>query len=425
MAVPRVTLADWLAYIESQHVRSIDLSLDRVAQVRQRLAVSSPAVVITVGGTNGKGSTCAMLDAILRSAGFRVGMYTSPHLHRYNERVRVAGEEVSDEALCEAFAAVDAVRGDIPLTYFEFGTLAAWWTFCAQPLDVIVLEVGLGGRLDAVNLFDADCAIVTSVAMDHMDYLGDTREAIGFEKAGIFRAAKPAICGDPLPPETLLAHAAAIGADLRVQGRDFTYRADSQQWNFVGRQSRRSSLAYPALRGDAQLLNAASVLAALETLESRIPVSMQAVREGLMSVALAGRFQILPGRPTVVLDIAHNPQAVATLARNLAGMGFYRETWAVCGMLADKDIGGSLQHLCGRVDHWLLCDLPGPRGAKATDLEKVLRDAGADASRMIRFESPSAAYAHARDRAGESDRILAFGSFLTVADVMATALASR
>ncbi|MBK9616261.1 MAG: bifunctional tetrahydrofolate synthase/dihydrofolate synthase [Uliginosibacterium sp.] len=425
MPVSCVTLADWLVFIESQHVRSIDLSLDRVGRVRQSLSAATDAVVITVGGTNGKGSTCAMLEAILLAAGFRVGVYTSPHLQRYNERVRLGGADVSDSTLCAAFAAVEAARGEIPLTYFEYGTLAAWWIFCEQCLDVIVLEVGLGGRLDAANLFDSDCAIVTSVAMDHMDYLGDTREAIGFEKAGIFRPGKPAICGDPQPPASLLGHAEAVGSVLRVQGRDFGYRADKQQWDFIGQRLRRNSLAYPALRGATQLLNAASVLAALEALESRIPVSMQAVREGLMSVELAGRFQILPGRPAVVLDVAHNPQAVSTLAENLASMGFYRETWAVCGMLLDKDIEGSLGCLRGRVDHWLLCDLPGPRGAKAAHLEQVIRNAGDTASRISCFDSPSAAYRHGRGHAGEDDRILAFGSFLTVAEVMATVVASR
>ncbi|KAF7600526.1 MAG: bifunctional tetrahydrofolate synthase/dihydrofolate synthase [Candidatus Dactylopiibacterium carminicum] len=411
------TLDAWLAYIESQHSRPIDLGLERVVKVRDALGAVTSARVITVGGTNGKGSTCAMLEAILRAAGYRVGVYSSPHLLRYNERVRVEGMEVGDEALCTAFAAVEAARGDTSLTYFEYGTLAAWWLFCQQGLDVIVLEVGLGGRLDAVNAIEPDCSIVTGVALDHMDYLGDTREKIGFEKSGIFRAEKPAVCGDPNPPQSLLEHARAIGAQLWVQGRDFGYSGDKTQWNYRGRAQNRHSLAYPALRGANQLLNAATVLAALESLQACLPVSMQAVREGLMHVEIPARFQILPGKPPVVLDVAHNPQAAGVLAENLLSMGFYRETWAVCGMLSDKDIAGTLRHLLPRIDHWLLCDLQGPRAATASMLKDVLRGAGCQAE-IVCLDSPAGALQVARERAGEGDRIVAFGSFLTVAGVM-------
>ncbi|PLK48819.1 bifunctional tetrahydrofolate synthase/dihydrofolate synthase [Uliginosibacterium sp. TH139] len=421
------TLEAWLAHIEAQHSRPIDLGLDRVAQVRDALGASSSARVITVGGTNGKGSTCAMLEAILHAAGYRVGLYTSPHLLRYNERVRIDLQEASDSDLCAAFAAVDAARcasaEPVPLTYFEYGTLAAWWLFCQKNLDVIILEVGLGGRLDAVNTLEPDCCIVTGVAMDHMDYLGDTREKIGFEKAGIFRAGKPAVCGDPQPPESLLAYARAIGADLRQQGKDYGFTGDKTQWSFQGRAQRRNSLAYPALRGANQLLNASTVLAALECLQENLPVPMQAVRQGLMTVELPARFQVLPGRPAVVLDVAHNPQAAAVLADNLSNMGFFPDTWAVCGMLADKDIAGSLQHMLPRVDHWLLCDLPGPRAASAAQLAEVLDASGCKAS-LACFASPAEAFAAARKQAAEGDRIVAFGSFLTVADVMCAA-ASR
>ncbi|MBS1209605.1 MAG: bifunctional tetrahydrofolate synthase/dihydrofolate synthase [Proteobacteria bacterium] len=417
MPVEFASLDAWLAYVEGQHSRPIDLGLDRVREVLVRLDCSSPAAVITVGGTNGKGSTCAMLEAILRAAGYQVGLYTSPHLLRYNERVRINQSEASDAQLCRGFAAVEAARGEVPLTYFEFGTLAAWWLFCQETLDVIVLEVGLGGRLDAVNVIEPDCTIVTGVAMDHMDYLGDTRELIGFEKAGIFRAGKPAICGDPQPPLSLLEHARTIGADLAVQGRDFGYSGDKQQWKFIGRHQSRNSLAYPALRGANQLLNASSVLAALEALETRLPVPMQAVRQGLMLVELPGRFQVLPGRPSVVLDVAHNPQAAAVLADNLANMGFFPDTWAICGMLSDKDIEGALRAMLPRVDHWLLCDLPGPRGARASDLLQILHRLGVK-ERVELFADPHSAYASVRARAGEGDRIVTFGSFLTVADVM-------
>jgi dihydrofolate synthase / folylpolyglutamate synthase len=422
----------WLALIEARHGQKVELGLERVRAVRDALAVSSSAVVITVGGTNGKGSTCAMLEAILSAAGYRVGCYTSPHLLRYHERVRIDGREIDDAPLAAAFEAVEQARGATPLTYFEHGTLAAWWAFCREALDVIILEVGLGGRLDAVNVFDADCAIVTSVAMDHMDFLGDTREQIGFEKAGIFRAGRPAVCGDPQPPASLLAHAAEIGAQLWVSGRDFGFGGDRQQWGYwryaeppaSGALQRRGGLAYPALRGANQLLNASAVLTALELLRARIPVSMQAVRQGLMLVEVPGRFQVLPGKPAVVLDVAHNPQAAGVLAENLGSMGFYPETWAVLGMLGDKDVEGVLTLLRERVDHWLLASLPGPRGLSAEALALRLRTAGIDTEARC-FDSPGAAYAAARKSAAEGDRIVAFGSFLTVADVLAAIRAER
>jgi len=372
--------------------------------------------VITVGGTNGKGSTCAMLERILLGAGYRVGLYTSPHLIDYNERVRIAGRSASDAALCDSFAEVEAVRGDTPLTYFEFGTLAAWQAFSAAGVEAIILEVGLGGRLDAVNVFDADCSIVTSVDLDHMDYLGDTREAIGYEKAGIFRAGRPAIVGDAQPPQSLLDHARSIGADLQVLGRDFGYLAEQTQWTFWSRRGRRGGLAHPALRGAVQLANASTALAALEALAERLPVSMQDIRRGLAEVELPGRFQVLPGRPAVVLDVAHNPQAAGVLADNLGGMAFHPETWAVFGMLADKDIRGVVERLRERIDRWMVATLPGPRGASAADLARLLEELGCRVSGC--FDSPAQAYRTAQERAGEDDRIVAFGSFLTVAGVL-------
>ncbi len=372
--------------------------------------------VITVGGTNGKGSTCAMLERILLSAGYRVGLYTSPHLLDYNERVRIDGRSASVDALCESFARVEATRGDIPLTYFEFGTLAAWQAFSAAGVDAVVLEVGLGGRLDAVNIFDADCAIVTSIDLDHMDYLGETREAIGFEKAGIFRAGCPAVVGDAKPPQSLLEHAGNIGADLQVLGRDFGYLAEQGQWTYWGRRGRRSGLAYPALRGAIQLANASTAIAGLEALADRLPVSMQDIRRGLIEVELTGRFQVLPGRPTVVLDVGHNPQAAGVLADNLGSMAFHPETWAVFGMLADKDIAGVIERVKGRIDHWLTAGLPGPRGMDGEALAGILAGQGIRADAC--FASPADAYRAAKDRAGENDRIIAFGSFLTVAGVL-------
>jgi dihydrofolate synthase / folylpolyglutamate synthase len=419
------TLSDWLALLETMHPKAIDMGLERVAQVKTRLNIHFDCPVIIVGGTNGKGSTCAMLESILLQAGYRVGLYTSPHLLNFNERARVNGEPVSDETLVEQFAAVEAQRGPVSLTYFEFTTLAIMRLFAQAKPDAVILEVGLGGRLDAVNVLDADVAIVTSVDIDHTEYLGNTREQIGFEKAGIFRPGKTAICGDPVPPKSLIDHAQAIGADLWLFGRDFNYSGDKQQWNYGGREQRRNSLGYPSLRGANQLLNASAVLAALEALRSRLPVGAQEVRNGLVMVDLPGRFQVLPGRPTVILDVAHNPHAAATLAQNLDNMGFHPYTYAVFGAMQDKDVDGIIARLKDRVDHWCVTDLPLPRAASAEQLKRKLLDAGivpqtqGGAERTIQtFASPAAAFANARSRAGENDRIAVFGSFLTVAGVI-------
>ncbi|MEC4721049.1 bifunctional tetrahydrofolate synthase/dihydrofolate synthase [Noviherbaspirillum sp. CPCC 100848] len=425
MTMQPATLADWLTLLETMHPKAIDMGLERVGQVRDRLGIRFDCPVIIVGGTNGKGSTCAMLEAILLQAGYRVGLYTSPHLIDFNERARINGEPASDDMLTQQFAAVEAQRGGVSLTYFEFTTLAILRLFAQSGLDAVILEVGLGGRLDAVNVIDADVAVVTSVDIDHTEYLGDTREKIGFEKAGIFRAGRTAICGDPVPPQSLLDHAQAIGADLWLFGRDFNYSGDKQQWSYGGRGQRRNSLGYPALRGANQLLNASAALAALEALRHRLPVGAQEVRTGLAVVDLPGRFQVLPGRPTVVLDVAHNPHAAATLAQNLDNMGFHPYTYAVFGAMQDKDIDGVIEKLKDRIDHWCLADLPLPRAASADYLKQKLLDAGivpqtgAGAERSIEtFASPATAFANARSRAGENDRIAVFGSFLTVAGVM-------
>lgn len=409
-------LHDWLDHMERLHARPIDMGLDRVLLVKHALADRQKKPVITVGGTNGKGSTCAMLERILLSAGYRVGLYTSPHLLNYNERVRINGCQASDEMLCESFSRVEAARSDIPLTYFEFGTLAAWAAFAVADVDAVILEVGLGGRLDAVNVFDADCAIVVTVGLDHMDYLGDTREAIGFEKAGIFRSGRPAIVGDAQPPRSLIDHAVGVGADLQEMGKDFGFTAGEGQWTYWGRRGRRGGLAYPALRGAIQLGNASTAIAALETLADRLPVSMQDIRRGLMEVELPGRFQVMPGRPTVVLDVAHNPQAAGVLADNLGGMAFYSETWAIFGILSDKDVAGVIEHVRQRIDRWLLVSLPGPRGMMAGTLARLLEEHGIHAEAC--FDSPDEAYRAVRERVGENDRIVAFGSFLTVAGVL-------
>jgi len=411
-------LAAWLRHIEQLHPKTMELGLERVAKVNRELAVGLDCPVITVGGTNGKGSTCAMLEAILLAAGYRTGLYTSPHLLHYNERVRINGCSVEDDALAGAFAKVEKARGGVALTYFEFGTLAAWELFCRSKLDVVILEVGLGGRLDAVNLFDPDCAILTSVDLDHTEWLGETREKIGWEKAHIFRSGRPAICADPVPPQSVLTHAAAVGANLQLIGRDFGYQGDRQQWGYWGRGGKRAGLAYPALRGANQLLNASAALCALDALRERIPVGMHDVRKGLSLVELPGRFQVMPGRPVVVLDVAHNPHAAAVLAENISNMGFAPITIAVFGMLRDKDIAGVVARLAGRIDRWHLATLTHPRGASAADLAHALALAGVKVQ-AIEFESAQSAYASALVEAGENDRIVVFGSFITVSDVIA------
>src|SRR6266850_5842304 len=418
------SLAEWLDYIERIHPKSIQLGLERVAKVRDMLGRWSSAALFTVAGTNGKGSTCAMLEAILIAAGYRVGLYTSPHLLRYNERVRLDGVPVSDARLCAAFETIERARGEITLTYFEFGTLAAWEIFAAEAPDAVILEVGLGGRLDAVNTFDADCALLTSVDLDHTDYLGDTRERIGYEKAGIFRGNRPAIVSDPDPPRSALDHAGAVGVDLWLIGRDFGYRKQGQQWMFWGRGVRRGGLAPPALRGERQLANASAALAALDALRARLPVGMQDVRNGLAHVELPARFQVLPGRPTVVLDVAHNPQAAAVLAENLADMGFFPESYAVFGMLRDKDIAGVCRALRGTISAWFLADLSVPRGAGAQTLADALSRVGVGGD-VICCKNPLEAFAAARKRASENDRIVVFGSFHTVADIMQGIEAAR
>ena len=412
------SLAQWLAYLEQLHPQSIALGLERVERVRRALGISPVWPVITVGGTNGKGSCCAMLEAILLHAGYRVGCYTSPHLIRYNERVRIGGRAVDDDPLCRAFARIEQARGDVSLTYFEFGTLAAMLVFAEAGIDVAVLEVGLGGRLDAVNIFDADCALISSIDLDHQQYLGDTREAIGFEKAGIYRAGRPAVCADADPPRSLLEHAQAIGADLLLIDRDFGYVEAPQQWRYWGPRMKLNGLPWPALRGRRQLANAAACITALDTLHERLPLTTADLRGGLLTVELPGRFQVLPGRPLVVLDVAHNPQAAGVLAANLAEMPPAKgETIAVCGMLHDKDIAGVLGALVESITRWHVADTAGPRGARAAELASALSHGGSTAP-VAQFSSVAEAWREACKKAQDNDKIIVFGSFLTVSAVM-------
>jgi dihydrofolate synthase/folylpolyglutamate synthase len=423
-----MTLDDWLAHCERIHPKTIDMGLDRVRTVLQRLGLKFEVPVFTVAGTNGKGSTCAMLESILLQAGYRVGLYAKPHLVHFEERCRFNGKMVDADALLPHFEAVEAARGEVSLTYFEFTTLVIARALSMAELDVVILEVGLGGRLDAVNAIDTDCAIITSIDLDHTDYLGPDRESIGREKAGIMRTGRPVIVSDPVPPQSVKDHAQAIDADLWLFGRDFNYSGDKLQWSWAGRNKRYNSLAYPALRGANQLLNASGVLAALAAMHHRLPITAQAVRSGLALVELPARFQIVPGQPTLVLDVAHNPHAVAALANNLDQMAFYPRTFAVFGAMADKDLSTLLTRMLPLVDGWYCTDLPTPRAAPAEALVDLLRMAAAEARTkgvtlpaQIDFSThgdPRSGLLAALEAADPADRIVVFGSFYTVGGVM-------
>ncbi len=407
------TLDEWLAHCEQLHPKNIELGLERVRAVAERMGLGFQCPVITVAGTNGKGSTCAMLEAILLQAGYRTGVYTSPHLVHFEERLRLSGDAVQAPALAEAFARVEAARAEVSLTYFEFSTLAILDVMARAGLDVVILEVGLGGRLDAVNIIDPACAVITSIDLDHMEFLGPDRESIGREKAGIMRPGVPAIVSDPMPPQSVLDHARAIGADLWQFGVDFNFSGDKQQWAWAGRERRHAGLAYPALRGANQLVNASGVLAALTALREPLPVTAQAIRNGLAMVALPGRFQIVPGQPTLVLDVAHNPHSVAALAANLDAMGFFPTTHAVFGAMADKDLALMLQRIKPIIDRWYFTDLPTPRAQTAARLAEQWGGGQAQT-----FADPLDALAAATAAADPADRIVVFGSFYTVGGVL-------
>ena len=416
----RRSLEDWLDYISAQHPATIALGLDRVREVADGLDLHEARATITVGGTNGKGSTCAMLEQILLEAGYDVGLYTSPHLLRYNERVRFKGKEATDDALVDAFERVEKARKGVPLTYFEFGTLAAFTFFERMGAEVMILEVGLGGRLDAVNIIDPDVACVVSVDLDHQAFLGNDREAIGFEKAGIFRAGRPAIFGDLDPPKRLVEHAEKIGAPLQVLGRDFRYEAKPGQWDFVGRKGAKHALPMPGLRGAWQLKNASVALAALDEIASRVPVSLGEVKRGLTLAHVEGRLQVIPGRPSIVLDVAHNPHAARSLASGLGDMPFAENTLAVFAMLADKDIGSVVDAMRGRVDRWYVSAAQAERAASAAQVAEILFEKRlADRTRM--FATVASALDAARRDAGPNDRIVVFGSFYTVAEALRAA----
>lgn len=412
-------LAAWLGYIEALHPKSIAMGLERVNQVKQRLQLNPTFPIITVAGTNGKGSTCAMLSRIYHEAGYQVATYSSPHLIRYNERVCVACEPVSDEALCEAFAAIEDARGEIELTYFEYGTLAAMWHFMHCEVDVAILEVGLGGRLDAVNIFEPVCSLVTSIDLDHIEYLGNTRESIGFEKAGVFRSGCPAICGDLAAPSSLLQHAANINADLKLIGRDFFWKKDSRDatWSFKQDNVVLDALPLPALLGEFQMDNAACALAAITAMQNQLPLSQLHIELGLSNVTLAGRFQTLSSQPNVILDVAHNPHAATALSNNLKSKSCLGRTLAVFSMLADKDIATVVEALKSDIDSWYVSAIDHVRGASAEQLLKTIQEHTQE-KQIVLCADVASAYHQACIDATENDRIIVFGSFFTVAEVL-------
>lgn len=441
-------LEQWQRYLLSVHPNEIALGLDRVGQVMARMDVHSPALKVVVGGTNGKGSTSAILEAILLASGYRVGVYSSPHLIHFNERFRLNGQDADDEAICQHLLKVEAARQDVPLTYFEFATLAAFSLFAEQNLDVWILEVGLGGRLDAVNLIDADCSVLTQIDVDHQDYLGSDREQIGREKAAIFRADKPALCADPNPPQTVLDYAREIGADLWLRDRDFSYQATMQQWMYKGREMRRSALPYPALRGTSQLANASAALAVLEALRDRLPIPIQDIKQGLLDVCLPGRFQVLPGQPVTILDVAHNPQSVSALAYNLQQINTPGRTIAVVGMVKDKEVLKALRQIAAEVDIWHCAQLDSERSLAVDQLSTFVKEAYAPdeniaitkptpvpesrptvrprvvpaektALQIDCFSSIVEAFAAAQQISTVNDKIVVFGSFLAVGPVLA------
>ena len=415
-SIPR-SLVEWLDYQSQLHPKNIELGLERVAGVWQALGAPAPAArIVTVAGTNGKGSSVAFLDAMLRAAGYRTGCYTSPHLLRYNERIRIDGREIDDASLCEAFERVEQARGDTSLTYFEFGTLAALWCMAQQPLDVAILEVGLGGRLDAVNILDADVALITGIGLDHTDWLGGDLESIGLEKAGIARAGRPLVFASREMPDSIAQVAQSTGARLYRLARDYGYQAGDSGWQWRVGDLLRSGLPLPGMRGVVQLQNAAGALMVLHLL-SDLHVDQRAIREGLLQARVAGRFEVHQRRCRWVLDVAHNPQAAEVLAGQLADIYVPGTRHVVVGMLADKAIEEVLATVSPCADRWHLLDLSDePRGATADRLLSALPPAVRD--RATIHESMRTCLDYLDGLVGESDQVLVFGSFITVGRAM-------
>jgi dihydrofolate synthase/folylpolyglutamate synthase len=413
------TLQQWLDWQLSLHPREIELGLERVAKVWSQMHQGAfPCPVITVAGTNGKGSSVAFLESILQAAGYRVGCYTSPHILRYNERIRIDGRELDDASICQSFERVDQAREDTALTFFEFGTLAALDCFSNASLDVVILEVGLGGRLDAVNILDADAVLITGVDLDHMDWLGDDLESIGREKAGVMRSSRPAVYAAPNPPVSVVEHAQSIGAMLYQAGESFGHKAGEQGWEWWSETRKRHSLPLPVMRGSFQLANAAGVLMVLESLQNMLPVDQRAIRAGLQDARLPGRFEIVQRDPLVIVDVAHNAQAARVLGVNLKDMFCPGESVAVLAMLGDKDATAVVTELMGQFEHWFLAPLDMPRGSGVEALAEHVARAGVDTLKMDYSPSVSQALGKAMARAGESGRVVVFGSFHTVAEAL-------
>jgi len=427
------TLQQWLSWQETLHCSEIELGLERIRTVYQRLySVPFNIPVISIAGTNGKGSSVAMLASIYSQAGYRVGSYTSPHLLQYNERICINQQPVSDNAICDSFERIDKARladvsSHISLTYFEFGTLAAFDIFhqaeAAGELDVVILEVGLGGRLDAVNLVDADIALITSIGLDHTDWLGDTRDVIGYEKAGIMRAGHPVVCSDPDLPQSIQAHADKLGAPLYKLGNEFQYEQGKLDWQWSGKDSIRSALPRPALIGEHQYQNAAGVLMVVELLSSQLPVSQAHVRQGLMEVGVTGRCQIIPGDQTVILDVAHNPDSVKSLAKTVQEMiksnlaeNKPTRVFALVGMMKDKALKESLQPMANLVKHWFIVKAPVERAAEPAELENIVHELNAESS--VSKMDAATAFSQMQSQANKGDILIVFGSFYTVSAVL-------
>lgn len=413
------TLQEWLDWQVTLHPTEIELGLERVEKVWRRLCSEGlGSIVITIAGTNGKGSSAAILESILLAAGYSVGCYTSPHLLRYNERIRVDGQEATDQQICAAFGRIDQSREDLSLTYFEFGTLAALDIFSHKQPDVVVLEVGLGGRLDAVNIIDPDVALITTIDIDHTDWLGDTRDEIALEKAGILRPGQPAVFGDRDPPQALLDRASELGVELSISGTDFSYTNTDSGWSWAGRDTGYDRLPEPALKGQFILQNSAAVLMVLELLRQRLDISADSVRRGIQNLSIPGRFQIIPGDITLILDVAHNPAAAAELAANLGKMQGDGRNLALFSALSDKDIAQIVAPLSDLIDRWYIGRLEADRAADVDRLHGSIVSAGVDSSRVESHESMSQAMVKAMADAETHDKLIIFGSFFTVAEIM-------
>lgn len=411
------SLADWLAWLEQLHPVSIDLGLERVSEVWRRLGLDLAEIpIITVGGTNGKGSSQAMLEAIYLAQGYRTGAYSSPHLLRYNERIRLDGEPVADEAICEAFTAIEAVRGEISLTYFEFGTLAALRLFAEAKPDVLILEVGLGGRLDAVNILDADVALITSIDYDHEAWLGSDIDQIAREKAGILRSGRIGVFNGKAPPKGLLEAAEAVGARLWLREREYGHKQKEQGWDWWQGAKCLKNLPAPALTGGHQYANAAAVLAVVESLQTRLPVGFEAIARGLHRVKLPGRFQIIQESPQIILDVAHNPEAARSLAATLKQQPCQGRTLAIFGIMADKDVKGVVAELLPLIDLWLPAAPKVPRALDVDRLTELLEHLGAKS--LEPQPDLAQALVGARALARSEDRILVFGSFFVLGEIL-------